>query len=283
MSGLIKALKKNEALVEEMDAFLSEKKGFRLWWLGQSGYLLQWGGKRVLIDPYLSESLTKKYAETEKPHIRMGELVLKPELLKKISVVTSSHNHTDHLDAETLIPVLKNNPGIQFIVPEANREFVANRVQCAIDFPIGMNDGVSVTLKGFTFTGIPAKHNELARDENGNCKFMGYVIQFGKYAIYHSGDTLWFQGMVNLLKPFNVDVALLPINGDKPERKVAGNLNASEAIKLAEAINAKVVIPCHYDMFSFNTANVSDFVAEAERANQGYKVLRGGECFYRYE
>ena len=120
--------------------------------MGQSGFLLQWKGKRVLIDPYLSDSLTKKYAATDKPHTRMSELVVKPELLKNISVVTSSHNHTDHLDAETLIPVLKNNPGIKFIIPEANREFVAERVKCEKDFPIGLNDGRSVTIDEFTFS-----------------------------------------------------------------------------------------------------------------------------------
>lgn len=279
MSSLIPAVKKKEALIAEMDAFLDEKEGFRFWWLGQSGYLLQWNGKRILIDPYLSDSLTKKYAETEKPHVRMSELVVAPELLENISAVTSSHNHTDHLDAETLIPVLKNNPSIKFIIPEANRAFVANRVQCALDFPIGMNDGLSVTVNEFTFVGIPAKHNELARDENGNCKFMGFVIKFGKYSIYHSGDTLWFEGMAELLKPYQVDVAILPINGNDPSRKVAGNLNSEESVKLSKAIGADYVIPCHYDMFTFNTANVNDFVTEAEQRGQGYKVLKGGGQF----
>ncbi|MFH6602555.1 MBL fold metallo-hydrolase [Maribacter algicola] len=280
--SLIPALKKNENLIAEMNGFLSEKDGFRLWWLGQSGYVLQWNGKRILIDPYLSDSLTKKYAKTEKPHMRMSELVVRPDLLRNISVVTSSHNHTDHLDAETLIPVLKNNPDIKFIIPEANRSFVADRVQCDYDFPIGMNDGFTYTIDGFTFVGIPAKHNELARDENGNCKFMGYVIQFGTYSIYHSGDTLWFEGMVDLLKPFNVDVAILPINGNKPERKVAGNLNIVEAVELGLAINARYVIPCHYDMFTFNTADVNDFAAEADKRGQRYRVLGGGEKF-RYK
>ncbi len=280
MNDLISALKKNEDLIAEMDLFLPETTGFRLWWLGQSGYLLQWNGKRVLIDPYLSDSLTKKYAETEKPHVRMSELVIRPELLKHISIVSSSHNHTDHLDAETLIPVLENNPDIKFIIPEANREFVANRVHCDIAFPVGMNDGLTCEFEGFTFTGIPAKHNELARDENGNCKFMGFIIQFGKYALYHSGDTLWFEGMVDLLKPFNVDIALLPINGDKPERKVAGNLNCTEAVALAKQINANYVIPCHYDMFAFNTVDVNDFISVAKIKEQGFKVLRGGEYFF---
>ena len=277
---LIKAIKKHEALIAEMDSFLNENDAhFHLWWLGQSGYLLQWNGKRVLIDPYLSDSLTLKYADTDKPHTRMSELVLKPTLLKNISIVTSSHNHTDHLDAETLVPILKNNPNITFVIPEANRHFVAERVQCDIAFPIGLNDKKNVAVDGFTFHGIPAKHNEIDRDENGNCKYIGYVITFGDFKIYHSGDTLFFDEMNDLLKPFAVDVALLPINGNNPERKVAGNLDYKEAAHLAQSINAQCVIPCHYDMFHFNTADARDFAKEAEKIGQPYKILKGGERF----
>ena len=276
---LIKAVKKDEELVREMDSLFTDEKHFHLWWLGQSGFLLQWKGTRVLIDPYLSDSLTKKYAETNKPHIRMSERVVDPGLLNNISIVTSSHNHTDHLDGDTLIPILKNNPQIKFIIPEANRNFVAERVKCRTDFPIGLTDGKSITVDEFTFHGIPARHNEIERDENGNLKFMGYVIQFGGYSIYHSGDTLWFDEMVDLLKPFKVDVAILPINGNDPDRKVAGNLNAREAAELAKSIRAEVIIPCHYDMFTFNTADVNDFVKEANKLHQKYKVLAGGERF----
>jgi L-ascorbate metabolism protein UlaG (beta-lactamase superfamily) len=276
---MIQACRKDEELINEIDSLVSDERNFHLWWLGQSGFLLQWKGKRVLIDAYLSDSLTKKYASTDKPHIRMSELVIDPQLLENISIVTSSHNHTDHLDAETLIPVFKNNPGAKFIIPEANRDFVAERVQCKKEFPVGLNQGRSVTIDEFTFYGIPAKHNEIEKDENGNCKFMGYVIEFGKYKIYHSGDTLWFDEMVGLLKPFGVDVAILPINGNDPSRKVAGNLNCQEAVKLGMTIGAKMVIPCHYDMFTFNTADVNDFIKEVEKLDQPYKVLKGGERF----
>ncbi len=276
---LIPAFKKEEELIAEMDSFLNDDTQFHLWWLGQSGFLLQWKGKRVLIDPYLSDSLTKKYAATDKPHTRMSERVVDPELLRHISVVTSSHNHTDHLDAETLIPVLKNNPGIKFIIPEANRDFVAERLKCEKDFPAGLNDGQTVTIDEFTFHGIPAKHNEIDRDENGNCRYMGYVIGFGDYTVYHSGDTLWFDEMEELLKPFKLDVALLPINGNDPARRVAGNLNTKEAAELAKRLGVKCVIPCHYDMFSFNTADVNDFVMEAQKIDQPFRVLRGGERF----
>src|ERR1051325_8624348 len=193
---LIKAFRKDDELIAEMNKLAKDEQHFHLWWLGQSGFMLQWKGKRVLIDPYLSDSLTKKYAATDKQHVRMSERVVQPELLRNILIVTSSHNHTDHLDAETLIPILKNNPGIKFIIPEANRDFVCERVKREKDFPIGLNDGCSLTIDEFIFHGVPAKHNEIEKDENGNCKFMGYVIEFGKYKIYHSGDTLRFDGMV---------------------------------------------------------------------------------------
>ena len=276
---LIAAIKKDEALIAEMDALMSDDRDFHLWWLGQSGFLLQWKGKRVLMDPYLSDSLTKKYADTPKPHIRMSERVVDPELLKNISLVTSSHNHTDHLDGETLAPVLRNNPAIQFIIPEANRDFVADRVKCEINFPIGLNEGKSISVKGFTFYGIPAKHNDIERDEKGYCKFMGYVVEFGKWKIYHSGDTVWFDGMVEMLRPFAVDVAILPINGNEPASGVAGNLDCRESAELGKAIHAGCVIPCHYNMFTFNTADVNDFIKEAKRINQPVKILQHGEKF----
>jgi L-ascorbate metabolism protein UlaG (beta-lactamase superfamily) len=270
---------KDEALIAEIDKLSTDENNFHLWWLGQSGYLITYKGQRILIDPYLSDSLTKKYADTKKPHVRVSERVVAPELLTNISVVTSSHNHTDHLDGETLIPLIKNNPGIVFIIPEANREFVCGRAQVPNDYPVGLNDGKSFTVGEFTFHGLPAKHNDIDRDEQGNCKYMGFVISFGKWNIYHSGDTLWFDEMVELLKPFNIDVALLPINGNDPSRGVAGNLDTKEAATLGKAIGAGVVIPCHYDMFAFNTADPAEFVKEAEKIGQDYCVLKGGGMF----
>jgi L-ascorbate metabolism protein UlaG (beta-lactamase superfamily) len=274
--SLIKAVLKDEALMEEVERFTSDTQHFHLWWLGQSGYLLLWNGKRVLLDPYLSDSLTAKYANTNKPHIRMSERVVDPALLKNISVVTSSHNHTDHLDGETLIPVFRNNPDATFVIPEANRKFVSDRIQKPEDFPVGLNDGESVTVDGFRFHGVPAKHNEIERDEKGRCKYMGYVVCFGPWSIYHSGDTLWYDEMISLLKTFHVDVALLPINGADPSRGVAGNLDSREAALLGKAIGAGLVIPCHYDMFTFNTVNPDDFAREAKDVNQPHRILEHG-------
>lgn len=281
MMSLIPAFCKDDALKQQIVS--ARKTGqtdrFDIWWLGQSGFLIQWNGKCVLFDPYLSDSLTKKYAATNKPHVRMSERVIDPATLDCIDVVTSSHNHTDHLDAETLIPLFQVNPDIEFIIPEANRDFIVDRVKCKRDFPTGLDDGKSFTTKGFTFHGIPAAHNELERDELGRCKYMGYVVQFGNFSVYHSGDTLWFEGLEGILAPFRVDVAFLPINGNDPSRGVAGNLNATEAVQLGKAIHAGRVIPHHYHMFEFNTADPADFIAEGERSGQGYAVLRLGERY----
>jgi len=209
----------------------------------------------------------------------MSERVVKPELLKNISIVTSSHNHTDHLDGDTLIPLLSNNADIRFIIPEANRKFVCDRVMCDEHFPIGIEDGLSVTVNSFTFYGVPASHNEIERDEFGRCRFMGYVIKFGDFTVYHSGDTLLYEGMADLLRPYHIDVALLPINGNDPKRGVAGNLNAKEAVQLAKSAGIGLVIPCHYDMFTFNTADPGEFISIAKEEGQRYCVLEHGGHF----
>ncbi|NBA86955.1 MBL fold metallo-hydrolase [Emticicia sp. CRIBPO] len=274
--SLIKPRQQDGKILADIKSFDSPS-GFKIWWLAQSGFLISWQGRHLLFDPYLSDSLSVKYQYTAKPHVRMSELVVAPEGLDFIDIVTSSHNHTDHLDAETLMPILKNNEDIKFIIPEANRSFVCDRLKCPEDFPVGLNDGLSFEWKGFKIHGVPAAHNELERNEKGECKFMGFVAQFGEYSVYHSGDTLWYEGIVDILKPFNIDVAFLPINGNKPERKVAGNLNAEEAARLGKEIGAKLVIPHHYDLFEFNTADPKEFEEACEEYGVSYKVLELGE------
>jgi len=277
---LIKPVKKNEELMAEMDRCLLRTDGhFQLWWLGQSGYLIQWKQHRILLDPYLSDSLTKKYAGTDKPHVRISEQVIGPEVLKNISVVSSSHNHTDHLDAETLMPILSNNPNATLIVPRANLSFASSKLSVPIERLTPINEEDPILSGMVIYSGIPAAHNEIERDANGDCKCMGYVIQFGTWTIYHSGDTLYYEGMEDLLKPFKIDLALLPINGNDPSRKVAGNLNAMEAVALAKAIGARHVIPCHYHLFEFNTVEPDEFAKLAQQAAQAHTILQLGGNF----
>jgi L-ascorbate metabolism protein UlaG (beta-lactamase superfamily) len=269
---------KDDAFLADVQATLGgSNDSFRLRWLGQSGFLVQWRRSHLLFDPYLSDSLTTKYAGTDRPHVRISERVVAPERLNFIDLVTVSHGHTDHCDADTLRPLIRANPGLTTVAPRAIREIVESRIG---DESVFMVDGSEARLRDFHISAIPASHNSLETDDQGHHKFLGYIVRFGKWTIYHSGDTKWYEGMVERLRRFNIGVALLPINGDRPERRVAGNLNGREAAQLAKDIGAKIVIPCHYDMFEFNTADPKDeFIPECERIGQAYRVLQLGERF----
>ncbi|MEZ4861584.1 MAG: MBL fold metallo-hydrolase [Caldilineaceae bacterium] len=254
-----------------------EPETLHLWWLGQSGYLVQWQEEHLLLDPYLSDSLTQKYANTAKSHVRMTAIPIAPARLDFIDVVTSSHNHTDHLDGATLGPLLHVNPNLTVIVAEANRTFAAERLHVAPDRLTGITLVEPVTMGAFTFHAVPAAHEALEQDEEGHHKFIGLVVEVGPWTLYHSGDTIQYPGMMDYLRQWSIDLALLPINGRDPSRGVAGNLSGPEAVALGRAIRAGLVIPCHYDMFTFNTVTPAAFTAAATAAGQPYRVLQCGE------
>jgi L-ascorbate metabolism protein UlaG (beta-lactamase superfamily) len=274
---LIDPVLRDEALLEDFAAANRDDGEFRLWWLGQSGFLLQWKGRHLLLDPYLSDSLTRKYAGTPTPHIRMTALPVQPERLGFVDVVTCSHSHTDHLDPETLVPLLEANPRLRLVIPEAEREAVGKKLSTSWPAIAGLDQGGTIEIDGFRINAVTSAHETVTLDAAGRSRFLGYVVEFGKWAIYHSGDTVLHPALTESLKPFRIDVALLPINGRSPERRVAGNLNAREAAWLGREIGARTVIPCHYDMFAFNTAPVEDFITAAREAGQGWQVLRCGE------
>lgn len=274
---MIAAFQKNEALLADIAAASLDEDTLHVWWLGQSGFLVQWAGERLLFDPYLSDALTKKYAATDKPHVRMTERCIDPAKLTGITRVTASHVHTDHLDGETLVPLAQVNPGFRLYLPhpiihEAKKRLGdVNIVFCGI----GDHD---VHLEGdWELRGVIAKHNEVLRDEHDNCHYTGFLVKCGPFKIYHSGDTLWHDDIVTVLREQCCDLLLLPINGHRPERRVAGNLNGTEAAALAKAGGARLVVPCHYDMFEFNTATPEEFVTVCERLDQPFQVMRCGE------
>ncbi len=267
---------KDQALLDDIARTRTAGRA-RLWWLGQSGFLVHTPDATILFDPYLSDSLTRKYAATDKPHTRLTERVIDPALLTGIDLVTSSHNHTDHLDAETLLPLFQSNPKAKLIIPRANHDFVLERLGDVDDRLITIDAGETLASGPIEVTGIPAAHNTVERDEHGQSKFLGFVTRAGGLTCYHSGDTLLHDALVPAIAPLAPDVAFVPINGNKPERRVAGNLDGREAAEVAKAIGAKLAIPHHFDMFAFNTATPDLFTSECQRLNQPFKVLKNGE------
>lgn len=270
--------------VNQDEAFLADVRAapadrLNLWWLGQSGYLVQWQGHHLLIDPYLSDSLTKKYANTDKPHVRMTERVIAPHKLDFIDVVTSSHNHTDHLDGDTLIPLLNANPDLAIIVSAANLGFAAARLQVSPQKLTAIGtDGEAVNIGPFTFSAIPSAHEKLETNPDGEHVYIGYLIEVGRRTIYHSGDCSPYDGLIERLQEWQIDVAILPINGRDPGRGVAGNFSPREAADLGVQVGAGLVIPCHYEMFEFNTVPPEVFVSAAQDLSCPYRVLKAGQC-----
>jgi L-ascorbate metabolism protein UlaG (beta-lactamase superfamily) len=107
---------------------------------------------------------------------------------------------------------------------------------------------------------------------------LGHFVRCGPYALYHAGDTIPYDGQAERVRAVaEIDVALLPINGRLSSRRVTGNLWGDEAASLAHALGARLAVPMHFELFTFNTEPPDAFVAACERLGQPYRVLRAGE------
>lgn len=275
---MIIPVQKDETLRHDIESADDRADELHVWWLGQSGFLIKHDGVRVLFDPYLSDSLTRKYAATDRPHVRMTERCIAPERLTKLDVITSSHMHTDHFDAETLVPLFAANPGVRFVFTAANEQMAAERLGGAVPAgAVGMSDGDVLAGSNWEIRGIIAAHNEVERDEAGRTKFMGFWLKIGRFRLYHSGDTLWHDDIVRDLRRLGCDAAFVPINGNNPARRVAGNLNGTEAAAMAKAAGARLAVPHHFEMFEFNTESPDEFSNACERLDQPHRVMRCGE------
>ncbi|MEQ1749245.1 MAG: MBL fold metallo-hydrolase [Prosthecobacter sp.] len=272
---MIETISKDASLLADIASISDYDERLHVWWLGQSGFLLKQKGSLLLLDPYLSDSLTEKYAATDKPHVRMTARCVAPEQLTGIHLVTASHIHTDHLDAATLLPLAQANSGIKLVLPHAIMEEARLRLVDAPVQLVGLDAGETYADE-WQITGVAAAHNDLKRDALGRCHYLGFIIRRGGFVIYHSGDTLWHDDLLASLKPHAYDVMLLPINGNKPERRVSGNLNGAEAATLAKACNSRLVVPCHYDMFTFNTVTTDEFTTTCQQLGQAFHVMHCG-------
>lgn len=233
--------------------------GARLAWLGQAGFLIRQAGLTIVIDPYLSDSLAEKYRGKAFPHVRMMPAPMAPGELTGIDWVLCTHGHTDHMDPGTLPVLLAANPGARVVVPRAEVERAVER-GVPVTRLVPVDIGETVDLGGVSLTATPAAHEELSRTDAGYL-FLGYVLSGGGVTLWHSGDTIPFPGLVEWLVPFQVDVALLPVNGRDAIRAsngVPGNLTLEEAVELTDAIGARAMIGHHFGLFDFNTLDLED-------------------------
>lgn len=241
----------------------------RLYWLGQAGFVIATSRYRIVIDPYLSDSLAAKYQGKRFGHDRLMAAPIQASEIGPVDLVLVTHHHTDHMDQQTLTPIAAANPACRFVVPRAAIEAAKERIGVGPERLIAVDAGDRIDpLPGLTITVIRAAHETLERSTEGWHKFLGYMIEIDGVRLYHSGDTIPFDGLVGEVAPFKVDLALLPVNGRRPELTqagIAGNLTLDEACLLAEEIGAADLIAHHHGMFAFNTEDPSTIDAKAAR------------------
>jgi L-ascorbate 6-phosphate lactonase len=260
---MIEPVKQGALLVAEIAATKPAPGSLCIWWLGQSGFLIKSRTGVLAIDLYLSEHLTRKYEGTNRPHVRMTRSPLSGRDLAAVDLVLASHKHSDHLDPQTVPEILATSPAAVLVLPEAIRTHAES-----LGLPggrlVGLTAGGQFDRAGFHVRAIPAAHEQLETDDRGHHLYLGYIVESEGLRLYHSGDSLVYEGLALQLAADRFDVLFLPINGRDDARGVPGNMTAAEAIDLAAQVRPRFVVPHHYDMFTFNTVPLEGFEVQAQ-------------------
>jgi L-ascorbate 6-phosphate lactonase len=253
---LIQPVQKGETLLNDIHSTDVPHGSVAIWWLGQSGYAIKTASMLFYVDLYLSESLTKKYANTEKPHIRMTEAPIRGGDIKGAKWVFASHKHTDHLDAETLLPLLEASPDATIILPYAIVDH-AVKIGIPADRLMPTRGDETFTVGNMTVHSIPSAHPDFDYTDEKGYPFLGFLFDVDGVRMYHSGDTLVYPDLAERLSYFDPHIAFLPVNGTSAELArlhVPPNMSAREAYELAWSVSQDMLmIPHHFEMFTFNT------------------------------
>jgi len=87
--------------------------------------------------------------------------------------------------------LLTARPDVEIVAPEAHRDLVAERAGVARrERRSASTTGRTVSAGGFSFTAVPAAHEEIERDAQGRMLHLGYVVRCGPFTLYHAGDTI---------------------------------------------------------------------------------------------
>ena len=233
-----------------------------LYYLGQVGFLVKWEEKYLLIDGYLSDYVDKNCCSEQVKWVRKYPAPIKAEELDFVDYVLCTHTHYDHADPETLATLARVNDKAKFIVSAANVEAIAaygiekSRI-------LGLNADRDTALEqGVTVTAVPAAHEEFHKDENGEYLEVGFRISLGDVTLFHAGDGCPYTGLAERLQ--GCDVLMLPVNGRDYYRTVIcdiiGCFDSREAALLAKEVDAKLLIPTHFDLYDCNGINPAHFV-----------------------
>lgn len=251
-------------------------------YIGQVGVILRKNEIAIAIDPYLTDSVDQISGFPEGFWQRRYAPPMKPEELANLDLVLCTHEHMDHMDPGTLKAIAAASPKCRFGAPKsclpglesigiAAERLVALGVQEAFQFAVELS-----------IQPIPAWHEERVQDEEGWDHYLGYLLQWDGLCLYHAGDTLLTEELIEALSGFTIDVGFLPINGRDIFRNrlgVVGNMNALEAADLAAYLKLDIVVPVHFDMYANNSEGIVPFVDRLYQRYPGQKfhIFQPGE------
>ena len=247
--------------------------------LGHSSFLLQVGGRNVLVDPVFSTRLVVLRRQR-----RPGVLV--PDL-PPIDLVLITHAHMDHLDKASLRRVVRATRRLrgttpEVVVPRGVEDLVQwsgfSRVQV-------LNWWEEAVVQGLRVTMTPCKHWGARMFRDTHRGYGGYCIApaSGGTSVYHSGDTAYFGGFAEVGERLRPDIALLPIGAYFPDTYRSVHTSPEEAVRGFVECGAKWMIPMHFGTFRLGREPMEEPVQrlEAEALRLGIagqvKVLTEGE------
>lgn len=204
-------------------------------WLGHAGFLLQLGGKNILIDPVWALWLG--------PLKRYSHPSLAARSLPYIDLVLITHAHFDHLHIPSLRAVAAGQP---IIVPQGVGSIVKN---CAFSRVIEMDYWQSLRVAGLDITFTPMKHWGARFIHDTYRKFGGYLISDRRQTVFHCGDSSLFDGFQEVANRAAIDVALMPIGAYQPPSGRPVHMSPEEALEAFDMLGAKHMVPMHYGAY----------------------------------
>ncbi len=266
-------------LIGRMDALEVRERSLALWGLGQVGVAIKGPTGVIYVDPYLTDSDGEggSLPRTFPPPLTPGEVT-------NASAVLLTHDHIDHTDPDTLLPLAGSSLKASFVAPYTSRDTLAG-LGLDADRVVVPEVGEPLEIAGARVTAVPSAHTELEHNPERGYPYLGYVVEWNGVTVYHAGDTVVYEGLIETLSAWQIDVALVPINGRdffRTARGIIGNTDFREAAELAEAQGFGLIVPTHYDLISGNTADPGHFVSHLYNLNpmRPHKLLLPGELLY---
>jgi L-ascorbate metabolism protein UlaG (beta-lactamase superfamily) len=203
---------------------------------------------------------------------------LAPKDLPHVDAALVSHSHYDHLDVATLKGV-----GAPVVAGLGLARVLRGEGLAAAE----LGWWQTARIGDVTVTFVPAQHwSRRAIADTNRTLWGGFVVEGPSGAVYHSGDTGWFDGFAEIGRRFPaIDAALLPIGAYDPAWFMSPqHLNPEEALAAFRALGARTFFAMHWGTFKLTDEPLDEPPQrlEAERARLGVapsrvRVLAVGE------